>query len=91
MIKFPSTGLDPDEQARRLIVEVERLSHQPDWLYWVEREDHAQQFGVKPATFKEMVKAQIKANEKKVNEAKAEQQRAEARAEKERERARKEL
>jgi hypothetical protein len=48
MIKFPSTGLDPDEQARRLIVEVERLSHQPDWLYWVEREDHAQQFGVKP-------------------------------------------
>jgi putative DNA primase/helicase len=90
MIKFPSTGLDPDEQARRLIVEVERLSHQPDWLYWVEREDHAQQFGVKPATFKEMVKAQIKANEKKVNEAKAEQQRAEARAEKERERARKE-
>jgi hypothetical protein len=42
MIKFPSTGLDPNEQARRLTVEVERLSHQPDWMYWVEREDHAQ-------------------------------------------------
>ena len=90
MIKFPSTGLDPNEQARRLTVEVERLSHQPDWMYWVEREDHAQQYGVKPATFKEMVKDKIRENEKKDKEAKAEAQRIEARAEKERDRARRE-
>jgi hypothetical protein len=45
-----------------------------------EREDHAQQYGVKPATFKEMVAAKIKAKEKKDKEAKAEQQRVEARA-----------
>jgi hypothetical protein len=47
-------------------------------------------YGVKPATFKEMVKDKIRENEKKDKEAKAEAQRIEARAEKERDRARRE-
>ena len=89
-LKVPVHRPDHAEIARRLTVEVERLSHQPDWLYWVSREDHANDFGVDTTTLKKMVEAKIKANEKAANDAKAELRRQEDRAAKAAEAKRKE-
>jgi hypothetical protein len=81
--------LDPAEIARRLNVEVQRLARlsTTEWMFWVEREDHAAQWGNTPATLRKMVEAEVKANEKKANEAKAEERRQEQRAAKERDKA----
>jgi hypothetical protein len=49
IVKFLANEPDHAEITRRLNAEVEQLSHQPDWLYWVERDDHAQHYNVKPA------------------------------------------
>ena len=64
----------PEERARRLKVEVERLAQQPptEWLYYLEQGDIAKKHDVPPATLKEMIETTIKANEKRAREDKAE-------------------
>jgi putative DNA primase/helicase len=87
--QFPKVPLDPAEIARRLNVEVRRLARMSttEWMFWVEREDHAAQWGTTPTILKRMVAAQVKANEKQANETKAEERRQEQRAAKERDKA----
>jgi hypothetical protein len=84
--QFPTPKVSPDEQARRLKNEVQRLSRLPlvEREFYANREDHAQQFNVTPAQLLKLVKAVVKEKEKKEREAKAEDQRREDRAKKER-------
>jgi hypothetical protein len=82
----------PEERARRLGAEVERLARQPtfEWMFHLEDGGIAEQHGVDKATLKEMIEATIRANEKKAREAKAEDRQREQRAERERVTARRE-
>jgi hypothetical protein len=83
VVAFPPTEVGPDERARRLRNEVERLACQSttEWLFWLE--DSAKQHGIEPAKLKQMVEAQVRANDKTKRQAEAENRRREKRAEKE--------
>jgi hypothetical protein len=76
IVEFPTITPEdtPDEHARRLRVEVDRLASLPvtEWLYYLERGEIAEKHGVTSAALKEMIEATIKANEKKKREDKAE-------------------
>jgi hypothetical protein len=83
----PAPEVRPEERARRLGIEVERLARLStgEWmLYVVGTEGYAERYGVDKATLKRMVEAVIKESAKKVREEKAERQRMEDRAEKQR-------
>ena len=84
IVDFPKAEITPEERARRLKVEVERLARQSptEWMFWLP--DSANQHVVSPATLEAMIKATVKENEKKALEAKAEDRQREQRVEKER-------
>ena len=88
---FPKE-VSPEEQARRLRVEVERLAGLPavERLFYIECEGIAEKHGVTRPVLKKMVDSTVEANEKRANEDKAENRRSEERAEKERSKARQE-
>jgi Protein of unknown function (DUF3631) len=92
VVGFPKSEpeLTPEERARRLKAEVERLARQSpaEWMFWLD--DSAQRHGVELAKLKAMVEATIKANEKKAREDKAEDRQRDQRAEKDAARKRKE-
>src|SRR5215831_3777072 len=73
-LEHPNAAVSPEERARRLKVEVERLAQQPptEWLYYLEQGDIAKKHDVPPATLKEMIETTVRANEKKAREDKAE-------------------
>jgi Protein of unknown function (DUF3631) len=69
-----------EDRARRLTVEVERLSRMSpaEWLYYVESAGYAEKYGTNKAALKKMIEATIKAAEK----VKTEEQRITERVEK---------
>ena len=81
IFEFPAT---PEERARRLRVEVERLSRLPtvEWLFYLD--DAARKHGIEPAKLKVMVGAVIKEAEKRAKEDRGELRRREDHAEKRR-------
>jgi hypothetical protein len=86
VVAFPASEVTPEERARRLRVEVERLARLPtvEWMFYASRDDHVQPFGVTTDQMRELVEAVLKDNQKKEREAKAGEQRREQRAEKQR-------
>src|SRR5262249_3573304 len=68
--EFPTAELPPEERARRLNIEVERLARLPrvEWLYYIESTDVAEKHQVSRAILKEMIETTIDANEKKARE-----------------------
>jgi hypothetical protein len=92
IVEFPKAEIVPEERARRLKMEVERLASLPvvERLFYVECEDVAEKHGVSRDVMKAMVKAQIKANEKRAREDRAENHRSEQRVEKAQTKARRE-
>ena len=64
-LEYPNAELSPEERARRLKVEVDRLANLPvvEWQLYLE--DVAKKYGVSRADLKSMVEATIRANEKK--------------------------
>jgi hypothetical protein len=94
IVSFP---VSPEEHARRLKVEAERLARlsPAEWIYYVTLDGYAEKYGVDQATLKTMVEAVVKDNEKKAREdrgelRRAEKQRTTARRESERKQERKE-
>src|SRR5512132_1883818 len=86
IVDFPKvevTPVTPEERARRLKAEVDRLASLPpvEWLFYLS-ENVAEKHGVTSAAVKEMIEATIKANEKKARENKVEDRQREQRAEK---------
>src|SRR5262245_26695169 len=75
-----------EEGARRLKIEVERLSRLPtvEWMYYVESDGYAERYGVDKAALKRMVGAVIGEAEKKKRAELIERRRIEDRAEKQR-------
>src|SRR5262249_8212490 len=92
IVEFPKAEIVPEERARRLKMEVERLASLPvvERLFYVECEDVAEKHGVSRDVMKAMVEAQIKANEKSAREDKAEDRQRERRVEKEQSKTRQE-
>jgi hypothetical protein len=84
----------PEERARWLSAEVERLAKMPmvEWQFYLMDENYAVRFGVDSATLRQMVEAAIEAAEKKAREDKSdaryEQRRAEQKQERETKRTR---
>ena len=66
IVDFPKAEVDPEERARRLKVEVERLANLPpvEWMLYLS-EGVAEKHGVDRADMKKMIEATIKAREKK--------------------------
>jgi hypothetical protein len=91
IVDLPKAEVDPEERARRLKVEVERLANLPpvEWMLYLS-EGVAEKHGVDRADMKEMIEATIKAREKKAGEDKAEDRQREQRAEKKQTAARRE-
>ena len=83
VVPFP---VSDDERARRLKIEVERLSRMGtvEWLYYVTLPGYGEKYGVDGATLKRMVEAVIKENEKKRRDEQAERRRTEDHVEKRR-------
>jgi Protein of unknown function (DUF3631) len=84
IVDFPQTEVAPEERARRLKVEVDRLAGLPrvEWLYYAECTDVAEKHGVSRTVLKRMVEAVIKEHKEKAAEDKAEDRLREQRAEK---------
>jgi hypothetical protein len=80
IVDFPKAA--PEEQARRLQIEVERLARQSptEWMFWLD--GAAEKHGIASTKLKAMIEATIEANEKKAREDKAEDRLREQRAEK---------
>ena len=86
ILGFPKAEeVPPEERARRLRVEVERLASfsASEWLYYVECTGVAEKHGVSRDILREMIETTIKANEKKAREDKAEDRQRVQRVEKE--------
>jgi putative DNA primase/helicase len=83
-LKHEVEQVTPEERARRLRVEVERLVRLPvsEWMFWLD--SVAEERGIDKATLKQMIEETVKENEKKRREAEAEKRRIEQRAEKQR-------
>jgi hypothetical protein len=90
VVEFPQQEIAPEERARRLRVEVDRLARLPlvEWLFYLE--GIAEKHSVPRADLKAMVEATVRANEKKAREDKAEDQQRERRVGKEQIKARRE-
>jgi hypothetical protein len=88
LLPFPNSFRPPEvsaeDRALALQAEVERLARQQpaEWMFWLAKS--ATDNGMEEAKLKQMVEAQIRANDKKKREAKAEQQKREAKVEKQR-------
>ena len=87
-VEFPEAEVPPEERARRLKIEVERLASLPtvERLFYIECEGVAEKHGVTRPVLKKMVDSTVEANEKRANEDKAENRRSEQRAERKQER-----
>ena len=85
-VEFPEAEVPPEERARRLKVEVERLARQSpaEWMFWLD--EFAKKHGIEPAQLKAMIQATIKQREKEAKETKAEDRQREQRAERKQER-----
>ena len=83
IVDFPKAEVGPEERARRLKIEVDRLASLPpvEWMLYLS-EGVAEKHGVDRADMKEMIEATIKDREKKAGEDKAEDRQREQRAEK---------
>jgi putative DNA primase/helicase len=86
VVTFPASEVTPEERARRLNTEVQRLSRLPtvEWMFYASREDHVQPFDVTTDQMRGLVEAVLRENQKKEREAKAEDRKREQRAEKQR-------
>jgi putative DNA primase/helicase len=84
VVEFPQPEITPEERARRLGIEVERLAGLPvvEWMFYLPIV--AEKYGLEPAALKRMVEAVIKEREKKAREDSGELHRREDRAEKKR-------
>src|SRR5262245_7982124 len=93
IVEFPKAELPPEERARRLKMEVERLASLPvvERLFYIECEDVAEKLGLSRDVLKAMVEAQVKANEKRAREDKAEDRQRIRRVEKDKVTAQREL
>jgi Protein of unknown function (DUF3631) len=82
IVEFPKAEVLPEERARRLAIEVDRLAGLPvvEWMFYLP--DVAKKHGVTEAVTKKMVEATIKEREKKAREDKAETRLREQHAEK---------
>jgi hypothetical protein len=91
IVEFPNAEVSPEERARRLRVEVDRLASLPpiEWLFYLE--DVAKKHDVPCADLKAMIEATIKGREKKAREDKAEDQQRIRRVEKDKVAAQREL
>jgi hypothetical protein len=91
IVEFPEPAIAPEERARRLRVEVDRLAQLPlvEWMFYLE--GVAEKYGVSRADLKAMVEATIRANEKKAREDKAEDRQRIQRDEKDKVTAKREL
>jgi len=83
IVEFPKAEITPEERARRLRVEVERLAGLPvvEWMFYLE--EVAKKHGVPPALLKKMIEATIKERGKREHDYKAEDQQRERRARRE--------
>jgi putative DNA primase/helicase len=92
-VECPEAQVSPDESARRLKTEVERLAKLPvvESTYYIFCDGVAEKHGLTPAAMKTMVEAAIRANEKKAREDKAEDRKRIQRVEKEKVAAQREL
>jgi hypothetical protein len=81
VVGFPQPEITPEERARRLRVEVERLARLApgEWLLWAD--EAAEKHNVPRTDLKAMIGATIKANEAKKHEDRAEGRRREGDAE----------
>ena len=88
--KFPQPEIAPEERARRLTVEVERLARLPnvEWRFYLKTDGVAEKHGMSLAEMTILIEATIKEREKKAREDRAEKRRSEQRAEKEQSEAR---
>jgi hypothetical protein len=84
VLPFPT----PEERARRLQIEVERIAQLSmiERMYLVSLDGYAERFGTDSATLKKMIDAVVQETEKKKKTEQAEQRRAEDHAEKQRDR-----
>jgi hypothetical protein len=84
ILGFPKAEVPPEERARRLRVEVDRLASLPavEWMFYLASEGIAEKYGVSHADMKKMIEATVRANEKRASEDRAENHRSEQRAEK---------
>ena len=91
VVQLRPTEITPEERARRVQVEVERRARQStvEWMFWLP--SLAERHGLPEAKLKQMIEAQVRANEKNEREAKAEQRKRELRIERQRAQARREL
>ena len=73
-LEYPNAEVSPEERARRLKIEVDRLANLPvvEWMYYLSDGGVAEKHGLSRASMKTMVEATIRANEKKAREDKAE-------------------
>ena len=64
--------VSPEERARRLQVEVERLARMSavEWMYYLEVGDIARKHGVEVPALRKMIEAVIHANDQKARETK---------------------
>src|SRR6516162_6743768 len=90
-LEYPNAEVSPEELARRLKVEVDRLASLPavEWMFYLE--GVAEKYGMSRADLKAMVEATIRANEKKAREDKAEDRQRIQRVEKDKVTAQREL
>jgi Protein of unknown function (DUF3631) len=74
ILGFPKAEVAPEERARRLKIEVERLASLPvvEWRYYVECTDVAEKHGVLRTVMKALIEATIKDREKTAREDRAE-------------------
>jgi len=74
IVDFPKAEVTPEERARRLKSEVDRLASLPvtEWLFYIESDGVAEKHGISRTVMKQMIEATIKAREKKAREDKAE-------------------
>jgi hypothetical protein len=88
IVEFPKPELSPEERARRLRVEVERLARLAPGEFLLYLDDDAEKYGVSRADLKAMVEATIREHEKTAREAKADDRREKQQTERKQERAR---
>ena len=93
IVEFPKAEIVPEERARRLKIEVDRLANLPvvEWMYYLSDGGVAEKHGLSRASMKTMVEATIRANEKKAREDKAEDRQRIRRVEKDKVTAQREL
>ncbi len=82
IVDFPKVEITPEERARRLTAEVNRLASLPptEWMFWLD--GVADTHGVKSADLRAMIEATIQDREKKARADKVEDRQREQRAEK---------